>query len=219
MTVTIEDAKRILSDVDKKSAFKFSRGHEILNLEGLYEELKTISYDDYKHHVNSERNDFANWVEGCLGDKHLALALRETTDKDDALDTVKSRIFVLKLMTVLKEEFPSKEEQKIEALVEKQIEQIENESRISTKPHYLPRHDISNLKDDKKVLSDIKKYISEMEKNEENIVKELEALETENKGLQKLFTKNFLHGFLLGLASGILIMIIALKLLLMTNGI
>lgn len=219
MTITIEDAKKFLSDVDKKSAFRFRRGHEVLNLEELHSELKIMSDDDFKHHVNSEQNDFANWIENCIKDKHLASALRETKEKQATIETVKSRLFVLKLMTVLKEDFPNKEETKVENLIEKEIEQIEKESRIPTKPHYLPRHDISNLKEDKQVLSDIKKYISEMEINEETIVKEMANLEKENKSLQKLFTKNFLHGFLLGLASGILIMIVALKILLVTNGI
>jgi len=219
MTITIETAKKILSDVAKTSSFKLKHGKEVLNLEGLYDELKEMSEEVFKHHVNDQKNDFANWIEECIGDKYLSAEIREIKIKEKMLEIVKSRLFVLKLMTILKETFPNKEEKKVEALVEKEIEKIEKESKISTKPHYLPRHDITNLKEDRQVLTDIRKYISEMEKNEEKIAKELTALETENKGLQKLFTKNFLHGFLLGLASGILIMIVALKILLVTNGI
>jgi hypothetical protein len=229
MTLDIDTAKKYLSDVDKKHRFLLKRGHEISNLEELYDELKNISDEEFSHHITNDKNDFANWVEDCIGDKHLSDLLREVKEKEKTIDLVKSRVFVLKLMTVLKEDFTQegmKSEEKVEDMVEKEIEKIEKEARNEGKKeakeelkHHLPKHDISNLKGDKKVLGDIQNYLSEMEQNEEKIVEELTNLEKENRDLQRLFTKNFLHGFLLGLASGILIMIVALKIVLMTSSI
>ncbi|MFA6088287.1 MAG: hypothetical protein WC755_00355 [Candidatus Woesearchaeota archaeon] len=223
MTLDIVTAKKYLSNVDKKSVFKLKRGHELYNLSDLYEELKISSDDDFKHHVNENKNDFANWVAECIGDTHLSESMRETKDKEKTLEKIKARLFVLKLMTILKEDFvdneiTEKDETKAEKLFEKELDKIEKESHAVTFNHDTSRHDISNLKNDKGTLKDIRQYISEMEQHENDIVKELSNIESENKGLKDLFKKNFSHGFLLGMTAGILVMIIGLKILLMVTG-
>ena len=221
MTLDIETAKKILEDVDKKHVFALKRGHEIKSLAELFEELKTISDEEFKHHVTEEKNDFAQWVEDVIGDKHLAETMREVKDKEKTLDKVKSRLFILKLLTVLKEDITGEKikDEKIEDFVEHEIKEIEAEERKEAKEteHHLPRHDISNLKDEREALTEIRSYVEEMEKNEERIVEELANLESENKSLEKLFSRNFLHGFLLGMSCGILIVIIGLKVILMAS--
>jgi hypothetical protein len=39
----------------------------------------------WEHHVNAERNDFANWVRDVMGDRYLAHKISNVTAKDDLL--------------------------------------------------------------------------------------------------------------------------------------
>jgi hypothetical protein len=36
----------------------------------------------WEHHVNGERNDFANWVRDVMGDRYLAHKISTVTSKD-----------------------------------------------------------------------------------------------------------------------------------------
>lgn len=221
MTLDIETAKKYLKDVGKEHAFLLKRGHRVASLAELFEELKTISQEEFLHHVTDDKNDFAKWVEDIIGDRHLAESMREVKDKENMLDKVKSRLFILKLLTVLKEDITGKkirDEEKVEHLVEEEIKELESGAEGQAEAgHHLPHHDLSNLKEERAAISEIRDHVREMEKNEEHISKELASLEAENKSLERLFKRNFLHGFLLGMSCGILIVIVGLKIVLMTN--
>jgi hypothetical protein len=56
--------------------FHFGDGTSAKNLSELKTKIETISYDEFYHHVNPEKNDFANWVEHVIEDKELADKLR-----------------------------------------------------------------------------------------------------------------------------------------------
>ncbi|MBU0472184.1 MAG: hypothetical protein KKF89_01520 [Nanoarchaeota archaeon] len=44
--------------------------------------IDSLSDELFKHHVNDEKNDFANWIEAVMEDKELADALRQSKDKN-----------------------------------------------------------------------------------------------------------------------------------------
>jgi len=68
---------------DNAKAFVVKDGAHLHSLKDLYGHLNTITDAHFNHHVNAERNDFADWVEHALGDKFLAMAMRQTRTKDD----------------------------------------------------------------------------------------------------------------------------------------
>ncbi len=69
-----------VSVVRPEETFKTDYGKEISNLHELLDVLNEISPASFQKHVNSEKNDFANWIENSVGDRELARALGETTD-------------------------------------------------------------------------------------------------------------------------------------------
>jgi len=63
---------------DKKSddEFHLDGGGNLSSLKDLQLVLNKMSQDTFKHHVNAEKNDFANWVEHCHKMHDLATDLR-----------------------------------------------------------------------------------------------------------------------------------------------
>jgi H+-transporting ATPase len=57
--------------------------------------LVAISDDTFAYHVNSERNDFCNWVRDVIGDKKLASELATATNRTQAAGYVTDRLAAL----------------------------------------------------------------------------------------------------------------------------
>ena len=45
----------------------------------LRDALRTITEEQFKHHVNAMKNDFAAWVEAVLGNKKTASEMRKAS--------------------------------------------------------------------------------------------------------------------------------------------
>lgn len=65
--------------------FKVSNGVELKNIQDLKEYLHVMPEDSLKHHVNKEKNDFANWIEGVFKETKLADKLRTSTDRQQQI--------------------------------------------------------------------------------------------------------------------------------------
>jgi hypothetical protein len=72
--------------------FYFSNGESAGSLEEFLEILKSISEDDFFHHVNEERNDFVGWIENCVKDKSLARKIEKLKDKDKIILVIEKKI-------------------------------------------------------------------------------------------------------------------------------
>ncbi len=66
------------------------------NLKELADGLKSMSEETFSSHVNSEKNDFSNWVADVIGDKKLAENLRKDIDKKSIEKKIKTRVAYLK---------------------------------------------------------------------------------------------------------------------------
>ncbi len=62
--------------------FYLESGKVLKNVKGLADELEKMPANVYSHHVNSERNDFANWIEYVFKDAKLAGKVRKAKSKD-----------------------------------------------------------------------------------------------------------------------------------------
>ena len=67
---------------DTGKAFLTKDGTKLHSLKDLYGHLSTISLEEFGHHVNEHKNDFALWVEHAHGDKFLAKSLRQAKTKE-----------------------------------------------------------------------------------------------------------------------------------------
>jgi len=84
-----------LQDVHPDNTFKLNTGKEIKNLKQLLHVLKDISPDSFAHHVNDDKNDFANWIRDSVKDEELADMMERTTDFDKTKELINDRIALL----------------------------------------------------------------------------------------------------------------------------
>ena len=66
------------------------------SLEHASKELKSISPEQFSHHVNEEKNDFANWVSEVIGDQALARNLARAKTPKTVAKKVSQRVSYLK---------------------------------------------------------------------------------------------------------------------------
>jgi len=69
--------------------FYLKDGQVIKDLEDLLFALETMSDDVFSHHVNAERNDFANWIKDVIKNKDLAREIVWLKDKASIIDMIK----------------------------------------------------------------------------------------------------------------------------------
>lgn len=90
---TAEEAANILKDVAEEwQAFWCNHGVIARNLSELSSSLASMTQEQFAHHVNAEKNDFASWVEQVLGDAALATKMRLLTTLEASQRMVARRV-------------------------------------------------------------------------------------------------------------------------------
>ncbi len=84
--------KRVLATAKGEQCFWTTDGSILANLVELRDALKTMSADVFAHHVNKQKNDFADWIEHVLGDRELAVEFRKSKKSNTARTVVVSRL-------------------------------------------------------------------------------------------------------------------------------
>ncbi|MBN1377548.1 hypothetical protein JW949_04435 [Candidatus Woesearchaeota archaeon] len=69
-------------EISPEKYFILNSGKAIATVRELVEELQIMNDELFRHHVNDERNDFANWIQDVFEDKKLAKKLREIKDRE-----------------------------------------------------------------------------------------------------------------------------------------
>lgn len=90
--VTKDEAKRFLCDAAPEQCFWVSNGPILKNIEELANVLPDMAEDTFRHHVNSDKNDFSNWVRDVIGDQKLANDLLSSKNRDSTLNKVRNRL-------------------------------------------------------------------------------------------------------------------------------
>ncbi len=86
-TKSVSSKKRALVCAQGEQCFWTTDGRVISNLVELRDALTGMHVDVFAHHVNKERNDFANWINDVLDDAELAKSIR-TAKKPQTAHTV-----------------------------------------------------------------------------------------------------------------------------------
>ena len=94
--VTKDEAKRYLCNTSPEQCFWVNNGPILKNIEELSNALPDMNDDTFRHHVNSEKNDFSNWVKHAIGDEKLANDLLSSRSRESAVKKIKSRLNSLK---------------------------------------------------------------------------------------------------------------------------
>jgi hypothetical protein len=66
-------------DIPYEKQFHFRDGSSVATLEQLKAKIENISYQEFYHHVNTSKNDFAAWVRHVIKDEALADDLQKVT--------------------------------------------------------------------------------------------------------------------------------------------
>jgi H+-transporting ATPase len=90
-----EQTDKFLAKVPEESIFRCHDGRTFSDMEELAEGLAAISDDTFAYHVNSERNDFSEWVRKVIKDETLASGLTKATNRTQAAKYVAARLAVL----------------------------------------------------------------------------------------------------------------------------
>lgn len=91
-----ESAARFLAQVQDNVRFFCKDGQAFDSIEKLDESLKKMSKETFEFHVNSQKNDFSNWIYDIIGDVTLADSLRKAKDKKKVMKIISSRITELR---------------------------------------------------------------------------------------------------------------------------
>lgn len=79
-------------DIPHEKRFHFRDDASVGSLEELKEKLEGISYPEFYHHVNDEKNDFAEWVRHVLEDEELADNLGKVTSIVETVEIIEDHL-------------------------------------------------------------------------------------------------------------------------------
>jgi len=68
----------------EKNHFYMNDGQVLKHFKELADVLETVADDTFYHHVNADRNDFANWIRSVFEEEELATKLEHAGNKDQA---------------------------------------------------------------------------------------------------------------------------------------
>ena len=79
-----------LDNVNPENSFILNNGFIIKSVPELANVLDELDDAVFNHHVNSERNDFANWIRFGFNDNKLADKLQKATSREDLVKVLKT---------------------------------------------------------------------------------------------------------------------------------
>ena len=91
-------SKHLLNEVPHGKEFYCKDGKVFRKMEEMARQLRKLDKETYSHHVNDQKNDFANWVEHAIGDAVLASKIRRAQNQTTMSRIVNSRVAELSLL-------------------------------------------------------------------------------------------------------------------------
>ena len=84
--------EKVLADSTPEKAFWACNSSVCRNIYELAECIKGLNEWAFKYHVNTNKNDFAKWIDEVLCDKELAARLSDILDKELYTDIIEQRV-------------------------------------------------------------------------------------------------------------------------------
>lgn len=78
--------------VPKDKSFYFCNGKSARSLVEFLNILESLTTEEFKHHVNKERHDFANWIRNAVGNKKIADHIEKTENKEKMVKKLKNKL-------------------------------------------------------------------------------------------------------------------------------
>lgn len=88
-----QKAQEILQPIeDNQQYFRLHMGHELKSLEELDDALAAMPDELFYYHVNTEKNDFYEWIQWVIQDEELAQQIKNVRRREDMMLLVEQRI-------------------------------------------------------------------------------------------------------------------------------
>ncbi len=201
--------QEMFRDIPKEHAFWLKSGESLKNLQELYDALHDMDDIIYFHHVNPEKNDFADWVRHMFKDDKLASALSASTSREEAAKAIEKRIKEIKMQILgdaafgdsqkkkpdddKKEKKPkNKRKKKFLGLFGKVEEEVEQEDKelqmeierrkrwLSMKQAEIERKEHENFKKERELYEKYK----ELQQKEHELDQHIGSDDTDTKGFE-----------------------------------
>ena len=194
----------LLSSVKPEECFVLKNGRILKNLYELTNSLTSIDAETFRHHVNDEKNDFANWIRYVYNDEELAEHVARAKTPDAIIKRINGRLAKLSKSSSEGGKFrlfsrPNKQKDR------KQIAQDKPQNIAETRSdgrEIIRRLDELLLKE--KELEKREDKIQEIEERIEKKLAEQKQPNSEAKFFSKEFVQGLVTGFLITLI-GVLI--------------
>lgn len=186
--------------------FILNNGRVLKNVFELANSLSSMDDATFSYHVNSDKNDFANWIRGVFEDNGLADKVQKAGDKEEIAKVINQ--------TFKKPEKKEKRKPIIKKLIQKK-EPAKKEDSSTLAPKEIQKFPIEKKENDKELTKKIDEIVikeKEIEKREEKIQEIEERIERELQAQKESKLKPdegfFSKEFLQGLATGFLVTLI-----------
>lgn len=87
-----KQAVSLIRDVEPEKIFWLCDGRTLKNLNELANALENMDDNVWNYHVNTDKNDFANWIENVFECKSLASAIRKVKNQKTAAKKIREKI-------------------------------------------------------------------------------------------------------------------------------
>lgn len=223
-------------EIKPEEYFRLSNGRVLKNLNELLNALKSMDEETFEFHVNENKNDFGNWVKDVFKDEELAKSIFNFKTREDVIDAIETRLFEDEKKEHIKIEV-DKLQFDVNKIRKKGDVRLTTRDNALKPRKFIKNYPF--VKDSVKTLSQKPKEMSlqktiaqgtipsekieeilmkekEIEKREEKIEEieariEKELAELGAKKEPKFFSKEFMHGVLIGLLSALIIGIVYIK--------
>ena len=90
-----EFVKDIISKTNFDNYFYAHNGMVIKNLGELQAALEKMDEGTFNYHMNSNKNDFVNWIRDCIKDLAAAALLEKAKTRAEAVNAIKHRLKIV----------------------------------------------------------------------------------------------------------------------------
>ena len=191
--------------------FYLRKGSIVHDLKELAEALKTMDDEEYNHHVNDERNDFADWVEHSLNKKKAAERMRKAKTRQELANSIKERTIRPPPERKKHTTVTNKSKKKAEHPKKEKQLQLEERAETEKKPEEVLKKETPEKTSEQISAAEIEKKrkillgdkADRYQNNQENFVR-VHELNTEAP--HHFIIKEFLLGAIFGLILGLILM-------------
>jgi hypothetical protein len=214
--------------LERDKWFYFAGGKSAQDLEELESALRDIPDSEFVFHVNTGKNDFANWVEGVLDERDLAAELRTVMERKDTLEIIKRHLHrmksarpnelkILPPAVIEKKEDKSEEKADGSELVESPLNlsafiepaptyKIESAKKVAAPDRFPADAGLKEHELGKEELDEIVEETKEELQLEERKIGAKDAAKQKRSESHKFVIKEFIYGFILGLIFGLIML-------------